>query len=188
MNVQDEGTAERKPGRTGGRGRGVPMLPAHIEHLCREIAEFRGADGSALVDSCIAAFPRWLAFMPDVKRRHWWADKIAHRFPRDRWGNVRDKCIHKARIDELRDMWRAASSDSMRIANRRGRLEMLQQSYDKAFAEGKYRDAAYVLHLAEREMGEAEMHAGPKYEIELTDDTTQNICPHAGAPAQDPPA
>lgn len=168
MDVQRTDT-EKQPGNPGGSRRGASLLPTHIEHICREVAEFRSEDPVKLVDSCLAAFPAWLQHVPADKRRHWWADNLSKHFPRDRWGGVRDTCKHKARIDELRDLWRAASTESVRIANRRGRLEMLQSCYDKAVAEGKYRDAAYVLHLAEREMGVAEMHAGPEYQVEYTD-------------------
>lgn len=187
MDVHEKRKA-KQPVAPGGRGRGVSLRPEHIEHICREVAEFRSEDPVRLVDSCLAAFPAWLGFMPEDRRRHWWADNLSRHFPRDRWGGVRDTCRHKARIEELRDLWRAASIDAVRIANRRGRLEMLQSCYDKAVADGKYRDAAYVLHLAEREVGVSEMHAGPHYEVEYTDAEPPDTPAATPAPAGSPGA
>lgn len=182
MDVRETGT-EKKSGHPGGRGRGASLLSCHIEHICREVAEFRSEDPVKLVDSCLTAFPVWLRFMSPDKRRHWWACQLSKHFPRDRYGNVRDTCKHKERIDELRDMWRAASNESLRIANRMGRLEMLQSCYEQAVSKGQSRDAAYIVSLAERETGASEMHAGPQYQVEYTDAKTTDTTAATASPA-----
>ncbi|NLF40957.1 hypothetical protein GX586_16055 [bacterium] len=180
----NEQTSKTQPATraSGKHPRGFCFSDRHVEFICREIAEFRARPASRLVDACMAAFPDF----PPVaasRRRHWWADHIGAAFPRDFAGQITDRCRHRARIDELRELWRRTSSDALLIANRRGRLEMLQQCFNKAVETGQLRDAAYILHLAEREAGESELPDSPQFEINFTDAKTDDQHPAVPAPA-----
>ena len=172
-------TEERQGRRAGEHPRGHCLADTHVEFVCREIAEFRALPASRLVAACVAAF---LGFPPvgaTGKRRHWWADQLCRHFPRDRNGNVLDACRHRERITALRDMWREQSQDALLIANRRGRLEMLQRCHDASFRRHEFRDAAYILSLAEREMGEAERHGRQQFDVDFVLDEQKGDTPPA---------
>lgn len=117
------------------------------------------------MDSCLDRFADFPPGIEPDKRRDWWSLHLCRHYPRDHYGSVLPECKHKPRIDELRSIWRSTSQDTLLIANRRGRLQLLQGIVNRAlsmptsdprlYADG-LRNAINALNAAEREAGQLE--------------------------------